>query len=119
MELVRKILLALEKHPHGYAPSPLAIDGYDEEKIGYHVFLMGQEQADLLKVAVITAVNDPSPKALPAHLTWNGHEFLDNVKNETVWQRIKGIVVSKGGSVSFEVLKTLATETAKGYFLQP
>jgi hypothetical protein len=31
--------------------------------------------------------------------------------------KVKGIIVSKGGTVSFEVLRFLVVETAKHYFL--
>jgi Hypothetical protein (DUF2513) len=117
MELVREILLTIEKHPHGYAPEPLVIDGYDDETVGYHVFLMGQ--GELLDVLIGTAQGDLSPGAIATNMTWKGHEFHDTVKNDTVWKRVKAIVKSKGETISFEVLKMLATETAKTYFLQP
>jgi Hypothetical protein (DUF2513) len=119
MELVRKILLVLEQHPRGHAPERLAIEGYDDETVGYHVFLMGQDQGGLLHVAVTTVFGGASPQALAEHITWKGHEFLDSVKNETVWQRVKAAVVKKGGGASLEVVTALAVETAKTYFLEP
>lgn len=73
MELVRKILLTLAEHPHGHAPKQLVIEGYDDETIGYHVFLMGQ--GDLLDVAVVTGLSSPSPVAIPVSITWKGYEF--------------------------------------------
>jgi len=50
-------------------------------------------------------------------LTWAGHEFIANARNETVWAKVKATVVAKGGTASFEVLKYLVIETAKSYFL--
>ena len=55
----------------------------------------------------------------PKSLTWEGHEFLDAVRHETVWAKTKEVVKSKGGSVSFEVLKELAIQTFKSTFLSP
>jgi hypothetical protein len=40
-------------------------------------------------------------------LTWEGHEFLDATKNETVWNKTKQLIADKGGSISIEVLKAL------------
>lgn len=48
-------------------------------------------------------------------LTWNGHEFLDNVRNDTVWAKLKRAVAEKGGAVSFDVLKALALSYAKAH----
>jgi hypothetical protein len=42
MDLVREIHLALEQHPHGFAPDELRIDGFTEEQVGYHAYIMGQ-----------------------------------------------------------------------------
>ena len=46
----------------------------------------------------------------PKSLKWEGHEFLDTVRNETVWAKTKEVVKSKGGSVAFAVLKELAIQ---------
>jgi hypothetical protein len=117
MELVRKILLTLARHPHGHAPEKLVIEGYDDEEIGFHVFIMGQ--GELLDVAVVTAFGAPSPRAVPGSITWKGYEFLDSVRNDTVWKRVKAMVVNKGGGASMEVVTSPATDVAKKLFLEP
>ena len=40
-------------------------------------------------------------------LIWRGHEFLDSVHNETVWDRCKELINEKDGSVPFDVLQNL------------
>ena len=40
MELIRKIALAVEEEPTGFARENPVIDGYTEEQIAYHVYLM-------------------------------------------------------------------------------
>jgi hypothetical protein len=115
MDLVRQILMVMEDHEHGFAPETFEVSGYTEEAIGYHLVLM--EEAGLIRATVTTAFGEQSPSATPERITWEGHEFLANARNETVWSKVKSIVVAKGGSVSFEVLKFLVVETAKSYFL--
>lgn len=44
-------------------------------------------------------------KRLGINLTWLGHEFLDKIRNETAWNKIKNIVKSKGVDMSFDVIK--------------
>jgi len=46
-------------------------------------------------------------------LTWNGHEFLDAVRSDTVWQNTKKTILSKGGSMTFDLVKSVAMELAK------
>jgi hypothetical protein len=119
MDLVRKILMVIVEHPHGYAPEDVTIEGYSQEAIGFHIFLMGQDQGGLLHVLDSATFGDASPRAIAAYITWKGYEFVDTVRNETVWTKVKGIVQQKGGSISFEILKELAIQTSKSYLLYP
>lgn len=106
LDLVRKILLALEAHAHGFAPAPFTVVGYDDETIGHHVWLL--RQGGLLTAAVVVAQGDASPTAIPEALTWAGHEFLDSVRNETVWRKLKAVMKDKGLTLPFSVMQTLA-----------
>jgi hypothetical protein len=104
MDLVRRILLVCEAHEHGYAPRPLAVDGYTDEQIGYHAMLM--VEAGLLHGTSISQFGSPSPAYLASSLTWAGHEFLDAARDDTVWAKAKGAAAAAGG-VAFDVLKEL------------
>ncbi len=46
-------------------------------------------------------------------LCWEGHEFLDNARQDKVWQKVKDKMASAGGSLSFEIVKTLTAELSK------
>jgi len=110
MDLVRQILLAMAACEHGFAPDPLTIVGYDQETVGHHVWLM--EQGGLVTAAQITAQEDPSPTALPESITWDGHEFLDAVGNETVWVKLKAELKDRGLTLPFSLLQDLAVKIA-------
>lgn len=114
MELVRSILLAVEKHEHGKAPSELAIDGYSAEQVGYHCHLIGQ--AGLADVADLTTRGSASPVGRILRLTWQGHEFLDAARDDTVWSRTKERLTSAGKSlltVPLNVLTALLADEGK------
>jgi hypothetical protein len=102
MDLVRKILFSLEAEPQGYHKGQLRIDGYPNEEINYHVFLMGE--AGLLAVINMTHLGSSSPEAMPLNLTWWGHDFLDACRDEGRWNRAKEIFAQMGG-VTFDVAK--------------
>jgi hypothetical protein len=75
MELVRKILLAMEAQPHGYTREPLTIPGYHPDTIGHHVWLMSD--GGLIAAQNVTTVNDASPVSIPLAILWKGREYLD------------------------------------------
>ena len=97
MDLIRKILLATELNPHGFAPQKLMeIDDYTQEEIGYHIHLLGE--ADLAKVVDMTFDQSVSPNAQMLNLTWNGHEFLDSSRNNHIWNQAKDSIAKIGGA---------------------
>lgn len=100
MDLVRRILLLMNEHEHGYSPQKLEIEGYTEEQIGYHCLLLGE--AGLIEATESSTYGSPSPEASPIRLTWAGHEFIENAQNEKVWGQAKE-AVAKLGDVSFSV----------------
>jgi|KBSMisStandDraft_5_1062788.scaffolds.fasta_scaffold52733_4 uncharacterized Zn-binding protein involved in type VI secretion len=106
MELVRKILLAMEADPHGFAADDFTIAGYGQEVIGHHVWLM--EQGNLITASATTVQRDGSPVALPGTITWIGHDFLAVVRNDTVWAKVKVVLKDKGLSLPFTLLQELA-----------
>lgn len=112
MDLVRAILLAMETHPHGFAPAGFTIKGYDDEVIGHHCWLMAQ--GHLITADEITTANDPSPHALPGAITWKGHEFLAVVRNDRVWRKVKTELKDRGLSLPFALVQELAIKIAGG-----
>ncbi len=110
VDLVRKILMACTDHEHGHAPRDLAIEGYSEEQIGYHVYLM--MQAGLVDGADVTTMGSSSPEAVLNSITWAGHEFLEASRDERLWSKAKKAAGSTGGLV-LDVLKSVLIELAK------
>ncbi|POY44102.1 hypothetical protein C3007_07230 [Avibacterium gallinarum] len=84
-ELIRKILfkLALTSLDNG------GIKGFPPAVVEYHYLLLKQSQ-----------LIDSQHK-----LTWQGHEFLDKIRNDTAWNKIKQTIKTKGIDLSFEAIK--------------
>ena len=114
MDLVRKILMVCADHEHGFAPRALQIEGYSEEQVGHHAYLM--LEAGLVKGVDVTPKHATSPQASVTSITWDGHEFLEASRDEGLWSKAKKAAGSSGGMV-LEVLKSvlvgLATDAAK------
>lgn len=110
LDLIRKILLAIEDHPQGYAPD-LKFDGYTDEQIGYQSYLL--IDAGLAQGQDMAGFGSTGPNSKIFKLTWAGHEFADAARNDKLWTKAMGIVKEKGGSVTMDVLKDLLTSLMK------
>lgn len=110
-ELIRKLLLFFEEKESHEAVQVPPVDGYDESTIKYHLVLL--HDAGLLRCEPIRSkTSERIIYVIPFALTWQGHEFLDKVKNETVWKKIRKLIAVKGGSLAFSVVNELATRYA-------
>ncbi len=109
LELVRSILLAVEEQGGGGKLLQLDIPGHSKEEIAYHVKIMAN--AGLLDAEQHSTT--AGPLAFPKALTWAGHEFLDDARNETIWKAAKKKLGSAVASVSLEVFKAALVNVAK------
>ena len=110
MDLCRDILLDLESKPFDPGSVEIKIGGKSEEEISYHLMLL--DQAGLVK-AVDLSKSTQRMKWRANYLTWDGHDFLDASRNETVWERAKATLQDKSVGMTFEILKALLIEYCK------
>jgi len=103
-ELIRKMLLAVEALPKGFAPK-LDLEGHTPEQVGYHAYLL--IEAGYAKGAILTHMASPSPEARITSLTWKGHDFLEAARDPGRWEQAMKIVKEKGGGATLDVLKDL------------
>jgi len=108
MNLVRKILLAMEADPAGYAMS-IVVDGYDQKTVGYHVYLMAQ--AKLITANDFTSMAEDTPNWAPLSLTWEGDEFLAASREPVIWERAFGLAKSVGNT-AFPIIMQALTKAA-------
>jgi hypothetical protein len=106
MDMIRRILLHVEQ-----AQKPVeTVPDCAQNVFDYHTALIieaGLAEGDVGKDHNLLPFG-----AVVFRLTWNGHEFLDSARSDTVWQIAKQKVLKPGASWTFallgEVLKTLA-----------
>jgi hypothetical protein len=117
LDLIRKMILAIEDHPEGWAPQGLTFDGYTPEQVGYHTYLL--IDAGLAKGEDASAMGSTGPEGFITSLTWKGHEFADAARDDTRWKKAMGIVKEKGGSVTLDILTQLLGSLMRGAFGLP
>jgi len=106
MDLVREILLDLNRREE-YESLPSAdsyqLREYSQAAVAYHLQIMRE--------AGLVAFPDLHPgsvgRARRATLTWDGHEFVDQIRDPSKWSRVKAIVEERTGSVTYHGLNVM------------
>ncbi|WP_414552499.1 DUF2513 domain-containing protein [Anabaena sp. CCY 0017] len=111
MDLIRKIILNIEANQHGFANHNFQIEGYTSEQISYHSYLI--IQGGLAEGITTTNVQSSSPTAIIRNLTWQGHEFADAARNDSIWHKAMERIKEKGDAVPISVLTQLLISIVK------
>lgn len=104
--LIRDLLIFAEEQEDSWFAKEIAIGGWDQKEIVYNVglaldagFLSG-EDASLL-----------GPNGKDFHIdgmTYEGHEFLDQIRTDDVWNKVKAMATEKGVGLTVDIVKKLA-----------
>lgn len=109
MDLIRSILLKTEENPSpDEAIEGLEIEGYDEKTVAYHVQLLARAGLLIAEEAQAQDLYEWHPIAL----TWEGHDFLESIRDPATWRKTRDGALAAGGW-TFDLLKDLAKAFAK------
>ena len=106
MELVRKILLKIEEDYRSSALINLAIDGYDMETVAYHCRILND--AGLVSDYEGKYASNQLYMFWVGPLTWEGNDFLDKIRDNSIWHKTKDAITKKGLPLIIETIKTVA-----------
>jgi hypothetical protein len=119
IEVVKALLEVIEESTD--FPNPIYLDSEDlpslalnDDTVTYHLCLM--LEAGLIKGTEHT--NKGGKRVLIHRLTWEGHAFLANSKNPTLWNKLKGVSNAVGCfslDVAKSTLSTLATSAINSF----
>jgi hypothetical protein len=113
-DLVREILLQVEASPDPLNWVDLTVPGHSELEIAYHARLL--DEAGFIEADDLTTMDGYDWRA--KRLTYEGHEFLDTVRDAEIWRRTKETAKSAGiASVKalFEIGKSYAKQKLAEY----
>ncbi|MCB2216373.1 MAG: DUF2513 domain-containing protein [Desulfobulbaceae bacterium] len=86
-------------------------EGLDIEDIGYNAHLLIER--GLIEGKVIfssRSLTQSAPQFVLYRLTWEGHELLDAIRNDTIWRKTKSTFASKSLDMTFDLVKKVATD---------
>jgi len=103
MDLCRIILQKTEEHDISTGKPDVYFPDRPDNEISYHVRLL--QEAGLIEAGIPCEIGG---RWEVRRLTWAGHEFMDAIRNDTVWKTVNDEVKKQGVSIPFEILKNLA-----------
>lgn len=106
MDLVRKILLEIEEEHISTAIYDLKIEGYNMETIAYHCKIM--YEAGLISDYNAQYAEGRIYSFGVGSLTWEGNDYLDKVRDNSIWRKTKDVIMQKGLPLVFETVKTIS-----------
>ncbi|ORE90523.1 hypothetical protein ATO13_22496 [Stappia sp. 22II-S9-Z10] len=102
MDLIREILLHVEASETLHMTA-FQLPGHGDEAVTEHAILCIEK--GLLEGRPILTMN--SREVLVGRLTWEGHDFLAAIRDETVWTRLKSSISQPLTSLPFDVIKSV------------
>lgn len=104
LDLVRSILIYVEKADDEVDADNLVTDGWPFETVAYHIRLMAHH--GLLDLSEdVRDLNGETLSLAVSGLTWDGQDYLDAIRDPKVWAKVKKTVREAVGSTTFEVVK--------------
>lgn len=104
LDLVRSILIYVEKAEDEVDAEDLVTDSWPFEIVAYHVRLMAHH--GLVDLSDDTRdMNGETLSLTVSGLTWDGQDYLDAIRDPKVWAKVKKTVKEAIGSTTFEVVR--------------
>ena len=110
-DVVRELLTKMEECSG--PGDTLSLSSFPSERsaeVSYHAELL--LEAGLVDGQMSRAISRDPHDFFLRRLTWNGHEFLDSIRSDNVWEKTKKVFVSKGIEMTVDLVKFVATEVA-------
>ncbi len=109
-DLIREMLTKVESmscYDNNLSIAAFKIDSYEER------YLASEHMKLLIDKGFVYGAMHPiagrEPKGFSVNgLTWEGHEFLDSIRSDTVWNKTKETFATKGLEMTFETIKAVA-----------
>lgn len=117
MDLVRELLISIEQLSPGTHLFDVPPGDADPAVAYEHVRLL--INAGYVDGKAIGIMGTNVGQLLISGLTWEGHDFVEAVKNDTVWSKTKAAINAQGGNATVEIVKALATAFLKAQFGLP
>jgi len=100
-DIIREVLLRMEESTEKrHMFRKIEVDGYSLDEVDYNIDL-------LWKNKFIEAETRGRGLYMLKSITYKGHDLLDNIRDKSFFEKIKGYTKEKGIPLTFETIKTI------------
>ena len=111
-DVIRKILLKVEDAPAGEGVNLHDFAESERPEVSYNAELL--YEVGFVTASISNQVGKVEARDFTIYrMNWAGHDFLDAVRSDTIWKKTKKLISSKGGNMTYEVIKSLAIELTR------
>lgn len=106
-DTIRDLLTRIEELPT--TDHRLRLSDFEKDAAyttSYHMELL--INAGLVEGMMLPVISGGPVNFTTSKLTWEGHGFLDAIRNDTVWNKTKDTFASKGLDMTFDGIKSVA-----------
>ena len=109
MDLIREILMYVEDKCDGSKLEKIEIEDRNRNEVQYHVYLCAD--SNLINFAQSqTIYSGTNFNYRVRSLTSKGHDFLDTIRKENIWIRIKNIALKERRTITIKLLMDIASQ---------
>jgi hypothetical protein len=106
LDLVRQLMLTIEGMPVG-PPVQYRMGEVEDLVLLSHLEML--LEAGLVKGKISRSQGARGDVIAIAGLTWEGHEWLESVRAQGVWNETKRVLLEDGGALTYELAKAVAS----------
>ncbi|MCL2212752.1 MAG: DUF2513 domain-containing protein [Oscillospiraceae bacterium] len=113
-DVIRTILFRIEEnenHPK-LTDEDLSCENIAPETVSYYIDLLMDSQ--FIEAIDVPVLNAPYKFHIIKRITFSGHEYLNTIRNDKIWNKTKNRLLKLGGNVAFEVVKSIAVKLIVG-----
>lgn len=113
-DTIRDILIRLEEMPP--EKGSLRLSDFPEGnnyEYSYHTEIL--IESGLIYGNMSKTIGGGANDFIAIRLTWDGHEFIDGIRSDKVWEKAKKSFVKDGLSMTLDLVKSVATEITSSY----
>jgi hypothetical protein len=112
MDLIRNILLYIEeRYKAGTDTIKVHIEGFPDSVVYEHCKLM--QEAELIQKLENRGCDGLGDQVYVGNLTNEGYDYIDKIKDISLWGKVKGIINAKGLPLIISTVKTIADTLVK------
>jgi hypothetical protein len=102
-DLIRRLMKDIENMPAGKRYTDISyLTEYDPDTVYAHIALL--LEAGLIEGKTVNLMRGIGGVMIDG-LTWDGHDFLDAAKDDTIWSKAKETVLKPTAAITFELLR--------------